>query len=371
MRAKDGPRRAGDAGLRSWKVAICGAEPIRHHTLERFAAAFAQSGFRREALFPAYGLAEATVAVSAGPTGTPPPVRCLLASALERNRVVDAPAGHSGVRHVASCGSPLLTVAVIDPETRRRCAPDRIGEVWVSGPSVADGYWNRPDETAETFGGRLADTGEGPFLRTGDLGFVRDGQLFITGRLKDLIILHGANHYPQDIEFTAERSHPGLRRGCGAAFSMDVAGEERLALVYEVDTRQRHDWGAVGSAVRQAVLDEHLVGVHALALVAPGSVPKTSSGKVQRHMCRAAASTPGWSRCPPIRRARPRSSAPARLQAIARTPAGGGAHSTGGAASRGGRAGSIAGDALRALPGWDHGRRCTGRRRRLGAPGSG
>ncbi len=256
---KTDPEERATLDLRSWKVAICGAEPIRHDTLERFAAAFAQSGFRREALFPAYGLAEATVAVSAGPTGTPLPVRRLLASALEGNRVVDAPAGHSGVRHVASCGSPLLTVAVIDPETRRRCAPDRIGEVWLSGPSVAAGYWNRPEDTAETFGARLADTGEGPFLRTGDLGFLRDGQLFITGRLKDLIILHGANHYPQDIELTAEQSHPALRRGCGAAFSVDIDGEERLGLVYEVDTRQPHDWDAVGGAVRQAVVQEHLV----------------------------------------------------------------------------------------------------------------
>ena len=274
--------------LRSWRVALCGAEPIRDGTLKRFAAAFEQSGFRREALFPAYGLAEATVIVSGGPSGIPPLVRALLASAIERDLVVDAPDGQPGARRVVGCGSPLQPVVVVDPATRRRCASDQIGEVWVSGSSVADGYWNRPEETAETFDARLEDTGEGPFLRTGDLGFVRDGQLFITGRLKDLIILHGANHYPQDIELTAEQSHPALRRGCGAAFSVDVAGEERLVLVYEVDTRREHDWEDVGAAVRQAVLDEHLLAVHAVSLVAPGTVPKTSSGKIQRHACKAA-----------------------------------------------------------------------------------
>src|SRR4029077_7059127 len=171
-------------------------------------------------------------------------------------------------------------IAIVYPDTGAELPPGRIGEIWVSGPSVAQGYWRRPEQTAHDFQGRLSGAEEGPrFLRTGDLGFVLDGELFVTGRLKDLVILRGRNHYPQDLELTAERAHPALRAGSGAAFAVDVEGEERLALVYEVDRHPGAGVDAIADAVRRAVAEEHEVQVHRVVLVRAGTVPKTSSGK--------------------------------------------------------------------------------------------
>src|SRR6185312_8150687 len=179
---------------------------------------------------PGYGLAEATVFVSGGSKAAPPVVFSVQSAALEHNRVMACSEGDDGARTFVGCGKALgnQKVVIVHPETLARCSPDEVGEIWISGPSVAHGYWNRPEETEHGFKAYLADTGEGPFLRTGDLGFLKDGELFVTGRLKDLIIIDGYNHYPQDIELTVERSHPAVRAGCCAAFSVDVAGEERL-----------------------------------------------------------------------------------------------------------------------------------------------
>src|SRR5262249_1250708 len=143
------------------------------------------------------------------------------------------------VRTLTGCGHALNgdSIAIVDPETRQECAPDRIGEIWVSSASVAQGYWNRPEETAYTFRGFLSDSGKGPFLRTGDLGFVRDGELYVTGRLKDLIIIRGTNHYPQDIEWTVEQCHSALRPGAGAAFTVEDGGDEHLVIVQEAERR--------------------------------------------------------------------------------------------------------------------------------------
>ena len=180
-------------------------------------------------------------------------------------------------------------VVIVDPHESAPCPAGEVGEIWVSGPSVARGYWNRAEETARTFGARLADTGDGPFLRTGDLGFVSDGELFVTGRLKDLIIIRGVNHYPQDIEQTVQSSHPALRPGAGAAFSVDAGEEERLVVVHEVERSQRNsDLAEVTGAIRRAVTEEHEVDVHAVLLIRPASIPKTSSGKIQRRGCRTA-----------------------------------------------------------------------------------
>ncbi|HET7286928.1 MAG TPA: non-ribosomal peptide synthetase, partial [Pyrinomonadaceae bacterium] len=178
-------------------------------------------------------------------------------------------------------------IRIADPVSLRECRPGVIGEIWVAGPNVAQCYWNRPDETAETFKAYIADTGAGPFLRTGDLGFMQDGGLFVTGRLKDLIIVRGRNYFPHDIELTAESSHANLRPGGGAAFSVDVSGEERLVVLHEVDRHHDSDLTAVIAAIRQAVAEEHELQVYAVALLKPGSLPKTSSGKIQRHACRA------------------------------------------------------------------------------------
>ena len=261
--------------LSSWSVAFNGAEPIRHATLERFAAAFASCGFRREAFHPCYGLAEATLIVTGSKT-----------SALPIQKMVQAT--EVTARSLTSCGGtlPEQRVVIVQPESLTTCLPNQVGEIWVQGPSVAQGYWNRAEETAHTFRARLLDTGEGPFLRTGDLGFLNEDNLFVTGRLKDLIIIRGVNHYPQDIELTVEQSHPTLRPGCGAAFSVEADGEERLVVVQELDHRQQPDHAEVLENIRQAVSESHELQVHTIVLIKAGSIPKTSSGKIRRYACR-------------------------------------------------------------------------------------
>jgi len=196
--------------LSSWEIAFNGAETIRQETLERFAATFGPCGFRRESFFPCYGLAEATLMVTGSQKGKLLVVRTFQKAALEHNRVVEASLENEDTRTFAGCGQvlPGNTVVIVDPESLTQCPPGSVGEIWISSPSVAQGYWQRPEESERTFHAYLADTGEGSFLRTGDLGFLQDGELFVTGRLKDLIIIRGRNHYPQDIELTVEQSHP-------------------------------------------------------------------------------------------------------------------------------------------------------------------
>ncbi|WP_375501071.1 amino acid adenylation domain-containing protein [uncultured Nostoc sp.] len=275
--------------LSSWSVAFNGAEPIRDDTLERFAAAFADCGFRKEAFYPCYGMAETTLMVSGVQKATSPIIKTVQKSALELSRVVESSVKDEDVYHFVSCGRviPQLEVAIANPETLSSCKPDEIGEIWVSGPSVGQGYWNRDQETAETFHAYLSDTGLGPFLRTGDLGFLQNNELFITGRAKDLIIIRGRNLYPQDIELTAERSHPSLNSGASAAFTVEVNKEERLVIVQELKFRAKPNLEEVISAIRQAVTEEHEVQVYAVVLIKPGSIPKTSSGKIQRRATRA------------------------------------------------------------------------------------
>ncbi|HYL98136.1 MAG TPA: AMP-binding protein, partial [Blastocatellia bacterium] len=281
----------GGLDLSSWSVAFNGAEPVRQETIERFTEKFKELGIRREVFFPCYGLAEATLIVSGGLKDGAASYAEVQASALERNRVA-APARASQTRTFVG-SRPLgdQKVIIVDPDFETRCDSDAVGEIWVSGPSVARGYWNNPEETKRTFEARLRDTGEGPFLRTGDLGFMQGGELFIAGRLKDLIIIRGVNHHPQDIELTVEKSDPSLRPGCVAAFSVDDAGEERLAVVSEVDAAvdlRAEGKGAIAAAVRQAVAHEHEIAVCEIVLIKAGTLPKTSSGKIQRAACKAA-----------------------------------------------------------------------------------
>ena len=197
-------------------------------------------------------MAEATLIVSGGfktrSAGGPQ----FDAQALESNHVVDALAEEEGARSLVGCGGTLLDqeILIVNPDTMTRCAADEVGEIWVAGPSVAQGYWKRPDETEHTFRAHLAD-GSGPYLRTGDLGFMQDGELFVTGRLKDLIIIRGLNHYPQDIELTVERSHPFLRAGAGAVLTVEVDGRERLVIVYEVERGRQRDVGEFRRGVRR------------------------------------------------------------------------------------------------------------------------
>lgn len=294
--------------LGSWVAAYNGAEPIRVDTLKRFAESFASCGFRPSFFYPCYGLAEATLMVSGGLLKDEPIFCTTWAPALGQNRVVEASAQQQNVRTLVGCGLAQLNTEIViaHPESLTRCAPDEVGEIWVSSPSVAQGYWNRAEETERTFQAFLADTGEGPFLRTEDLGFLKDGELFVTGRLKDLIIIGGRNLYPHDIELTVEQSHPAIRPGCCAAFSVDVADEERLIVVAEVEGRYRPERDQQGEelrshpkgrllldvetvvrALRRAVAEEHDVRVHTVVLLRAGRIPKTPSGKLQRRACQA------------------------------------------------------------------------------------
>jgi amino acid adenylation domain-containing protein len=276
--------------LSSWRAAFNGAEPVRAQSLERFATSFYDCGFRASAFAPCYGLAESTLLVSGGRTIAGPVVQGVQAAALEQNRVVPAQVGDSGCRTLVGCGHAPAgnKIAIVDPERLVRREPGAVGEIWLSGPSVATGYWNRQEETSTMFQARLADSDEGPFLRTGDLGFVLDGELFITGRSKDLVIIRGRNHYPQDLEITVEQCHPLLRACSGAAFSVECEGEERLVIIHEVNRRVGADSDEVIAAIRQAVAEEHELQVYAIVLARPGEVPKTSSGKIQRFLCRQA-----------------------------------------------------------------------------------
>src|SRR4051812_47847830 len=283
------PEQRAALDLSSWTVAFNGAEPIQPDTLDRFVEAFGPCGFRREAFYPCYGLAEATLIVSGGCPASAAATRCFGATHLKHHRVVEEDATASDARALVGCGQALAgqSLAVVDTATLARCEPDRVGEIWLAGPSVAQGYWEQPLETERSFRARLTDGGEGPFLRTGDLGFIHDGEVFITGRLKDLIIIRGRNYYPQDIELAAERSHPALRAGCSAAFSVEVDGAEQLAIVLEVDRQHRNpDAEALAGAIRMAIADQHALRVYAVVLIKHGSIPKTSSGKIQRHVCR-------------------------------------------------------------------------------------
>lgn len=275
--------------LSSWEVAFNGAEPVRPETLERFANYFAECGFRKEAFYPCYGMAETTLFVSGGLKTSPPVLYKLEAAALEENQVVAAESDE-GTRTIVGCGRTWLDekIAIVDPQSLTLCSPSQVGEIWVSGSSVAAGYWRRPEQTTETFQAYLSDTGEGPFLRTGDLGFLQDEELFVTGRLKDVIIVRGQNHYPQDIELTVQNSHPALRLNCGAAFTVEQKGQQRLVVVQEVErtSLRRLDIKEVVGNITEAVIDHHGLQVYATVLIKPGSIPKTSSGKIQRHACR-------------------------------------------------------------------------------------
>ena len=301
--------------LSSIVTAYNGSEPVRASTLQNFHDAFADYGFRKESFFPCYGLAEATLFVSGGPEGRMPSVIDIDSAALEQNRVSVSRANDEQASGIVGCGRIWgdTCVEIVNPETRALCLPGEIGEIWVSGGSVARGYWKRSAETLETFHAYIADTVEGPFLRTGDLGFLREGELFITGRLKDLIIIRGRNIYPQDVESSVERIVNFVKPNTCAAFSVEADGQETLALVIEADralVRAVQRWNKdresldanmifysggshlreierLVSRIRQAVTEEFEVPLHKITFVMPGSFPRTTSGKVQRSVCRS------------------------------------------------------------------------------------
>ena len=277
--------------LSSWAIAANGAEPVLSDTLDRFATAFVSSGFRKAAFCPAYGMAETTVMITTTPRNRSPVVKSIQRAALEKNKIVAASTENiSETRNVVGCGQIGTNhqIAIVNPDSLKRCAEDEVGEVWVSGPSVAQGYFNREEQTEQTFRAQTA-SGEGPFLRTGDMGFLQGDELFITGRLKDVIILWGNNHYPHFIETTVEKSHPTLRPAGVAVFGVAVDEEERLVVVQEIESRYLRslDAESVIEAIRQNLAMHHMLEAHAIALVRPGSTPKTPTGKTQRSTCKA------------------------------------------------------------------------------------
>ncbi len=253
--------------LSGWRVAFCGAEPVRAATLRRFAERFARYGLGAAALFPCYGLAEATLFATGGPAGSGlrthgdriPAASCGRGGAGQRLAIVDA------------AGAPA--------------AEGTTGEIWLAGPHVAQGYWRQPAETEKTFGARLAGDAAA-WLRTGDLGFVREGELFVTGRLKDLIIVRGAKHHPEEIEATIAGSHPGFSGGGGAVFLLDEAGDPQLVALHEVGREALADATAMVRAAAAAVNAAHGFRPDTLLLLRAGSLPRTTSGKVQRHVAR-------------------------------------------------------------------------------------
>lgn len=281
------PEQKATLDLSHWTLAFNGAEPVRAETIERFSEAFAECGFRREAFYPCYGLAEATLIVTGGFKQAPPDIRAFDISSLEQNNVVESTPGAEGSRLLVGSGGNLLDqqIVIADPETFENLGNSKVGEIWVSGPSVAGGYWKRDDLSREVFQARLQD-GRGPFLRTGDLGFLLEGELFVTGRLKDLIIIRGVNHYPQDIEHTVQTAHPDVASGAGAAIVIGDDGSEQLVVVQEVARRRDLDFAAITETIRKRIALVHDLPVSAVVLIKTSSIPKTSSGKIQRHACR-------------------------------------------------------------------------------------
>lgn len=283
------PEDGRDLDLSHWRVALTGAEPVRPDTLARFDATFAPYGFRPETWAPGFGLAEATLGVTTTVGDTFPYCTDFAGEAMRRNRAIPVHDRGEPIVTLVQCGRPLpeTDVIVVDPQTRATLPEDAVGEIWVRGPGVAAGYWKDVLGTESTFRAQRTD-GAGSYLRTGDLGFLHQGRLFVNGRLKELMIFWGRNVYPADIERTAGSAHEGLARTAGAAFAIDDGGLEKLVVVQEVIRPSKWNLDSVAQALRSAILAEHGVPLHALVLIRRGTLLKTSSGKIQRLATRQA-----------------------------------------------------------------------------------
>ncbi|WP_036482391.1 fatty acyl-AMP ligase [Myxosarcina sp. GI1] len=284
------PQQRETLDLSHWEVAFSGAETVRAETLAKFAELYAPCGFKPEAFYPCYGMAEATLFITGVDKTKYPQVLYLSEPDLAENKVVCVEPDTERAKAVVSCGCPWLgdEIIIVDPETLTRCPSNRVGEIWVNGRGVAKGYWQQPEATERDFNAHLANNKETTYLRTGDLGFIRDGELYIVGRIKDVMIIWGTYRYPQHIEQTVQDAHPALRTNAGAAFAVEIAGEERLVIASEVERTflRRLPVEEIITAIRQAVGIEHTVDVYTILLLKTGSIPKTTSGKIQRRACR-------------------------------------------------------------------------------------
>lgn len=267
--------------LSGWRVAFSGSEPIRQDSLERFAEKFAASRFEASSFFACYGLAEATLFVTGGQRGQGIPALAVDGEALARNRIAE---GAGSVLMCCGRSQPEHAVLIVDAASGEVLGDDNVGEIWAAGPSIAHGYWRNPEASAKTFVERDGRT----WLRTGDLGFLRDGELFVTGRLKDMLIVRGHNLYPQDIERTVESEVPSARKGRVAAFAVTVDGEEGIGIAAEIGRGVQKSVPAqeLIDSIRQAVAEAYQEAPKVVALLNPGALPKTSSGKLQRSACR-------------------------------------------------------------------------------------
>jgi acyl-CoA synthetase (AMP-forming)/AMP-acid ligase II len=277
--------------LASWSLAYSGAEPVRADTLTRFAKRFGPCGFQRRAFYPCYGMAETTLYVTGKPRNEEPKTLRIDSGVYANDAravVATDPHGDDATLEIVSCGVPAdgLDVLIVDPVTLCPLPDGDVGEIRVAGASVASGYWQRGALTIETFG-ECVETKAGAYLHTGDLGFILDGELYVSGRLKDLIIIRGVNHYPQDIEGTVNSCHEAIRTGCGIAFSISDAKDERLVFVQEVGRRDVARGDEIFSAIRDAIVTRHDIQPFAIVLIENGTIPKTTSGKLSRNPCRS------------------------------------------------------------------------------------
>jgi acyl-CoA synthetase (AMP-forming)/AMP-acid ligase II len=282
-----GEDRLQDIDISNWRVAFNGAEPIRSETLKNFSKKFSNCGFSYKCFYPVYGLAESTLLASAGDIYIEPILKKIKIEALKSNKFEeDFNSDKKNYTELTGCGENLegQTIYIVNLETLKKCEDGEIGEIWVKGPSIAVGYWYKETATIKTFRAYTSDTSEGPFLRTGDLGFFYNKELFVTGRSKELIIIRGQNFYPQDIEKVVEQSSECLRPGCGAAFSVDLDGEEKLIIVYELQRKylQNFDMDKLTSFIKKAISESFDLTVHNIVFIETSSFPKTSSGKLQR-----------------------------------------------------------------------------------------
>lgn len=274
--------------LSSWRVALNGAEPVQRHTMEAFSQRFADCGFQKKAFYPGFGMAEATLIISGGSPDDEPVCRWVNKKELRKDRVLSAPPFDPSAQPLVGCGRSLLneTIVIVDTKTSQPCPDDQIGEIWVAGRHIAQGYWDRPEATRDTFRAYLSD-GRGPFLRTGDLGFLKDGTLFITGRLKDVIILQGAKHYPQDIEASIQAMISAVRTEGIAAVGVNSPGGEKVVVVAELqrEALRKGNLKSVANSIRRVVSEDHGLALQDVVLIRPGTLPKTTSGKIQRRLC--------------------------------------------------------------------------------------
>lgn len=288
------PEQKADLDLSGWKLAFSGAEPVRAETIDRFSSYFHSCGFRREAFYPCYGMAESTLMITGGNKHQQPIVASFDSKKLAENHAVASQEEKNGTNLVTTLVSsghnlPGQKIVIVNPQTLTQCSDHEIGEVWTKSASVAQGYWGLAQLTTASFDAVLTDTQEGGWMRTGDLGFLQDGELFVTGRLKDLIIIHGRNYYPQDIEQTLDNAHKAVRAGNVAAFAVEISGTEKLVVTAEIKrtSLRKLDTEAVTKAIKGAIARNHELQTHAIILLKTGGIPKTSSGKIQRHLCKA------------------------------------------------------------------------------------